>query len=78
MPCCPQSTFPFSNATESVIEYGPVLQAAYGSMPDVFVLYRDPDTGEFLVAPWYSRIEFSGGQLRVDHGGPQTGSVVIS
>lgn len=78
MPCCSQSVFPFSNAETSTIEYGPALHAAHGSIPKVFVLYRDPDTGEFLVAPWYTRIEFSGGQVRVDHGGVATGQVVIS
>ena len=78
MACCSPSTFAFSNAESSTIEYGPALQAQHGSTPKVFVLYRDNDTGEFMVAPWFTRIEFSAGQVRVDHGGPQTGVVVIS
>lgn len=78
MACCTPSTFVFNNAESSTIEYGPALQEAYGSTPKVFVLYRDPDTEEYLVAPWYTRIEFSGGEIRVDHGGVQSGVVVVS
>lgn len=76
MACCAPSTFPFNNAESSTIEYGPALQLLHGSTPKVFVLYREED-GSYLVAPWFTRIEFSGGEIRVDHGGPQIGIVVV-
>jgi hypothetical protein len=77
MPCCAPSVFAFNNAEFSTIEYGPALQAQHSSTPKVFVLYRDSETGEYTVAPWFTRIEFSAGQVRVDHGGPQSGILVI-
>jgi hypothetical protein len=77
MACCSPSVFAFTNADSSTIEYGPALQASHGYQPKVFVLYRDSGTGEYTVAPWFTRIEFGGGQVRVDHGGPNTGLVVI-
>ena len=76
MACCEPSVFPFTNAESSTIEYGPALQLMHGSTPKVFVLYREED-GTYLVAPWYTRIEFSAGQIRVDHGGSAVGLVVV-
>jgi hypothetical protein len=76
MACCAPSVFPFNNAASSTIEYGPALQALHGGTPKVFVLYREED-GTYLVAPWFTRIEFSAGQIRVDHGGPQIGLVIV-
>lgn len=78
MPCCAPTIFPFTNATDSTIAYSAPLQQLYGSQPKVFVLYRDADTGEYVVASWFTRIEFGGGEIRVDHGGPQNGIVVVS
>jgi hypothetical protein len=78
MPCCAPTIFPFTNAASSTIAYGPVLATQYGSTPRVFVLYRDAGTGEYIVAPWFTRIEFSNDEIRVDHGGPQNGVVVVN
>jgi len=77
MACCTPATFSFTNAASSTIDYGPGLLAQYGSQPRVFVLYRDADTGEYVVASWFTRIEFTGSAVEVDHGGPQSGLVVI-
>lgn len=78
MACCTPSIFPFNNAPSSTIDYGPALQGLYGSQPKVFVLYRDSETGEYVVASWFTRIEFGSGEIRVDHGGNSSGIVVVS
>jgi hypothetical protein len=78
MACCAPATFPFNNVASSTIAYTPAMQAIYGTTPRVFVLYRDMVTGEYLVSSFFTVIEYTPGQIFVDHGGPQYGIVVVS
>ena len=77
MACCTPTIFPFANAASSDIPYGPALVQQHGSQPNIFVLYRDADTGKYIYASWFTRIEFHGTSIFVDHGGPQTGLVIV-
>ncbi len=77
MPCCPSTTVSFVNAANTVIPYTPLLQQQYGPTPRVYVWYRDDVTGEYLQSSFFTFTSYGGGNIEVDHGGPQTGFVVI-
>lgn len=78
MSCCVPTIFTFTNVPDSVIGYTPSLAALYGTYPKVQVMYLDPETGEFYIAPWFTRIAFVAGQIRIDHGGPNSGIISVS
>lgn len=76
--CCPTSQIPFSNAATSTVEYSIAMQQQYGATPKVQVWYFDPETGEFYLSnSFFTRVAFEDNQIRIDHGGPASGYIVI-
>jgi hypothetical protein len=47
-----------------------------GAAPDVEVLYRN-EAGEYQYSGMFSQIVIQEGNLVVDHGGPQTGIIIL-
>lgn len=79
MSCCVPTIYTFSNVTSSTIGYAnTALSQAYGTHPRVQVMYYDPEAEEFYIAPWFTRVAYSGGQITVTHGGLATGIISIS
>lgn len=78
MSCCVPTTYIFNNVTSTTIGYaGTALSDAYGSHPRVQVMYYDPEAEEFYIAPWFTRIAYSAGQITITHGGVATGIISI-
>lgn len=51
----------------------------YGPIPRVFTYYHDPVTDEFLLSNFFTLNKFiNGNQIVVDHGGPNTGIIVVT
>lgn len=76
MACCTPTIFPFANAASSDIPYGPALVQQHGTQPNIFVLYRELD-GSYVYASWFTRIEFHGTSIFVDHGSTSATGLVI-
>lgn len=76
--CCVPSHFQFINALSTTIAYTPAMVDKYGTTPRVFVYYRDPADGTFLLSPFFTLAKFFGGNIVVDHGGEQSGFVVVT
>jgi len=78
MPCCVPTIFEFVNVPSTVIPYTPAMKEQYGSMPKVQVAYLDPDTGEYYLSGFFTRVSYAADTITVDHGGDsQTGLVTI-
>lgn len=79
MPCCPTTPILFVNTAISVVQYTPLMQQQYGPTPRVYIYYRDPDTGTYMQSSWFTFTAYSqvSQNITVDHGGPQTGFIVI-
>lgn len=75
--CCPSTEVVFSNATTTQITYDQVMKDKYGSQPHVFVYYYDPVTTELYLSPFFTVMKFNGTTITIDHGGPNSGIVVI-
>jgi hypothetical protein len=75
MSCCPSNIIPFANASETIVDYGPLVQEEYGSNPNVQVYYRE--NGELVLSDDMNSVSFDGMTITVDHGGPQTGIIKI-
>jgi hypothetical protein len=78
MPCCVPTVIEFVNVPSTVIPYTPFMKAKYGSMPKVQVAYLDPDTGEFYLSGFFTRVSYSASTITVDHGGENTGVITIT
>lgn len=77
--CCTPTQFQFVNQTSTTIIYDPVMIDKYGPIPRVYTYYRDAVTGEFLLSNFFTVNKFiNGNQIVVDHGGPNTGIVVVT
>lgn len=76
--CCIPTRVNFNNATSTTIAYSPAMRKAYGVQPRVFVWYFDNNTGEFYLSPFFTLMKFDGNNIIVDHGGPNTGFVIIT
>ena len=77
MACCAPTIVPFANVSSSTVAYTIPLQQKYGSNPKVFVYYQDPETGEYYISPFFTRMAFVDGSIEIDHGGENTGLIVI-
>jgi hypothetical protein len=77
MPCCPTLQIPFNDAPTTTIAYTPPLQQQFGPTPRVYVWYYEPETGDFLQSSFFTLVSFADGNVVVDHGGPQSGIIVI-
>lgn len=77
MPCCPVTPIVFTDTAISVIPYTPIMQQQYGPTPRVYIWYRDAETDEYLQSSWFTFQAFGNSNITVDHGGPQTGFIVI-
>lgn len=77
--CCIPTIIPFANAAQSVINYTQVMRDKYSFPPKVYVYYFDPVTSEYImsVLPLTS-MRWVGSILTIDHGGPQSGRIVIT
>lgn len=75
--CCIPTTVTFVNAVSTSITYDAVMRDKYGIQPRVYVYYYDSVTGEFYLSPFFTVMKFDGNTITVDHGGPNTGVVVI-
>lgn len=78
MACCPQIETQFNNVSSSTIAYTSLMQQQFGNTPRVFVYYYDPDTDEYYLSnAFFTRVAFVGGNILIDHGGPQSGYIVV-
>ena len=77
--CCTPTIINFANATQTVVNYTQEMRDKYAFPPKVFAYYFDTVTGEFVlsVLPLTS-MRFSGNTLTVDHGGPNSGRLIIT
>lgn len=75
--CCIPTQVQFINASSTSITYDAVMRDKYGIQPRVFVYYYDSVTGEFYLSPFFTVMKFDGSTITVDHGGPNTGVVVV-
>lgn len=77
--CCTPTIIPFANASQSVINYTQDMRDKYSFPPKVYVYYFDTTTNEFVmsVLPLTS-MRWNGNTLTIDHGGPQSGRIVIT
>lgn len=77
--CCVPTQVQFNNATSTSIIYNAAMLDRYGPIPRLFTYYFDPATGEFLLSNFFTVNKFiNGNQIVVDHGGPQTGIIVVT
>lgn len=79
MVCCEPTRISFVNESSSTIQYTTQMQNTYGSKPRVFVYYYDDITGEFYQSNFFTVINYNitTQTITVDHGGPQTGFIII-
>lgn len=77
MRCCPGIETPFVNEAVSTVDYTPLMRQQFGQTPRVYVWYRNLDTGTYLQSSFFTLISFENNQVVVDHGGEQTGFIVI-
>lgn len=80
MTCCIPTIITFHNKTFNAFGYSDDMRARHGNTPMIQVLYRDEETGEFVVSTMQSRIELTGNpvtHVRVEHGGPNSGVIKI-
>jgi hypothetical protein len=76
--CCPQIEVSFTNESSTTIAYTALMQQQFGNTPRVFVWYYDSEADEYYLSnAFFTRVAFVGGNVIVDHGGPNTGFVVI-
>lgn len=75
MPCCPPILFEFVNEAVTTIPYTAGMEAVYGVIPKVLVRYFDPETGEYVLSTFLTRVSFAAGVVTVDHGGLNSGIV---
>jgi hypothetical protein len=75
--CCAPTEVEFINASSTSIAYDAAMRAKYGVQPRVFVYYYDSVSGEFYLSPFFTVMKFDGSTITVDHGGPNTGIVVV-
>jgi hypothetical protein len=85
--CCGETTeIKFIDALETIIPYGPVLQAKHGITPTVFVMYYEPgpdgdeENSFFRIGGTLTPIFLDGDpttQIRINHGGKSTGIVKL-
>lgn len=76
--CCVPTRVQFINATSTTITYDEVMRDKYGAKPRVFVYYHDDVTGELYQSTFFTLITFNGSAITVDHGGPNSGFVVVT
>ena len=79
--CCPPTRIEFFNEAITTIAYSPSMRAQYGSEPRIFVYYVDPITNElYLSNSFLTTIHFNTATnvITVDHGGPNSGIIVIT
>jgi hypothetical protein len=77
--CCTPTVVKFANVSQTIVNYTQDMRDRYAFPPKVYAYYRDTVTGEYVlsVLPLTS-MRFSGDVLTVDHGGPQSGRLVIT
>lgn len=75
MTCCEPSITPFTLQSTTVIAWTADMQELYGSRPNVQVYYKDG--AEYVLSDDMSGIVFDGVEIRVDHGGVNTGFVKV-
>lgn len=71
MPCCNPLIQTFFNEPQTIISYGPGLQAAYGDAPKVTVLYWDEVNENYVAAGIFTQIALDGypvTSITVSHG----------
>ena len=76
--CCIPTRVQFVNASTTTIAYPQSLRDKYGPQPRVYVYYRDPATNELYLSPFFTVMHFTGTSINIDHGGPNTGIVVVT
>jgi len=75
--CCQQTKIQFNNADSTTIVYDAVMRAKYGVQPRVFVWYYDTVTEEFYLSNFFTVMKYDGSDIVVDHGGPNTGFIIV-
>lgn len=75
--CCKQTQFDFVNEATTTIPYGEAMRAQYGTQPRVTVWYFDPVTNEFYQSTFFTVMKFNGSDITIDHGGPNSGFVMV-
>lgn len=77
--CCAPTIIPFANVTQTIVNYTQDMRDKYAFPPKVYAYYFDISTNEYVmsVLPLTS-MRWSGNVLTIDHGGPNSGRVVIT
>lgn len=75
--CCIPTQVQFANASTTSITYDQTMRDKYGVQPRVYVYYHDPVDGSFYHSPFFTHVTFNGTTIVVDHGGPNSGIVVV-
>ena len=75
---CEPTQVQFNNASTTVIPYTQSLRDKYGIQPKVFTWYVDTVNGGLYMSPFFTVMNFDGNTITVDHGGPNTGIVVVT
>lgn len=77
--CCTPTRVLFANVTQTVIQYTQDMRDRYGIQPKVYVYYFDTVTGEYVLSVLpFTSMRFDGSQITIDHGGAQSGFVVVT
>lgn len=76
--CCQYTPYGFSNQSTTTIPFGAVQQVQYGKYPKVTVYYLDAVTGEYYQSTFFTPVKFTGTDIVVDHGGPNSGFITIT
>lgn len=76
--CCTPTRVNFANASTTAITYTQAMRDKYGVQPRVYVYYYDSVTSEFYLSPFFTVMTFDGSTITVDHGGPNSGVVVVT
>lgn len=76
--CCTPSQFTFANASNTSILYDVAMRNKYGTQPKVFVWYYDAEIDEYYLSTFLTVIKFNGTNIDIDHGGPNSGIVIVT
>lgn len=77
--CCEPTIVPFANVSQTVISYTQDMRDKYAFPPKVYVYYYDTITLEYVlsVLPLTS-MRWVGSTLTIDHGGPNSGRIIVT
>lgn len=78
MKCCTPYTIPFESQSRTVINYTPTLRINFGNVPNIEIMYRQPDGTYIKAEVQITLTGIVGDEIVIDHGGTQTGYIKLS